>query len=83
MQLYAQSRSIDPPQASPRGLPSCVARKCQHGTCSLIHLDTGDLHLGLLHAINQLQLALSDLDDLLNQTSSDLVLKLIDSARHS
>lgn len=40
-----------------------------------------NLHLGLNHGIRQLELALSDLDDLLNQAGTNLVLQLSNPAR--
>lgn len=38
------------------------------------------LHLGLLHGLDQLQLALGDLDDLLDEASAELLLQLVDSS---
>ena len=36
------------------------------------------LHFALLHRVNQLQLALGDLDDLLNETGANLLLNVVD-----
>lgn len=36
-----------------------------------------DLRFGLHHRIDQVQLSLSNLDDLLNETSANLVLELL------
>lgn len=43
----------------------------------------GNLHLGLGHVIDQLQLTLGDLDDLLDQASANLVLELLNPAWQS
>ena len=43
----------------------------------------GNLHLGLGHVVDQLQLALGDLDDLLDQASANLVLEILDPAWQS
>lgn len=39
-----------------------------------------DLHLALDHSVNKLELSLSNLDDLLDQTGSNLGLELLDPA---
>jgi hypothetical protein len=38
------------------------------------------LHFALDHLVDQLVLALGDLDDLLNQTSAELALQIVDAA---
>ena len=38
------------------------------------------LHLTLDHLVDQLVLALGDLDDLLDQTSAELALQIVDAA---
>lgn len=38
----------------------------------------GNLHLGLNHSINETKLSLGNLDNLLDQSSTDLVLQFLD-----
>jgi hypothetical protein len=40
----------------------------------------GCLHLALDHLVDQLVLALGDLDDLLDQTGAELALQIVDAA---
>lgn len=42
-----------------------------------------DLRFGLHHRIDQVQLSLGNLDDLLNKTSANLVLELLNPAKIS
>lgn len=78
MTPFAQNIPIGPLAASLLNLPTCtLSASCQlradGSTCGRINL-----HLCLVHDVNELELALGHLYDFLDQTGANLVLDLLD-----